>query len=81
MSNQPTPIQKLNRALIAINKLTDEEIWQIEGVARSQATYLHPLKHATQGRYNKLGQHNLEVMAKVKELRTILKQLKEHDQS
>lgn len=71
-----TAMKKLNRALMAINKMTDAEIEECESVAREQVSYIHPLKYATAAKYNKLGEHNIAVLAKVKELRTIMKKLK-----
>ena len=53
----------------AIRKITDEELAELEKVAKGQLEYCSPLKMATQGRQNALGKHNLAVLAKLRELR------------
>jgi hypothetical protein len=55
-------------------KITDEELAELEEVAKTQLGYLSPLKCATMGWQHALGNHNLAVVAKVRELRDLIVQ-------
>jgi hypothetical protein len=57
----------------AVLKITDEELDGLEKMARGQLAYFSPLKMATMGRQRALGQHNLAVLAKLRELRDTIK--------
>lgn len=57
----------------AARKVTDEELAEMETMARGQASYIRPLKLATQARQNALGKHNLSVLEKLRELRDTIK--------
>lgn len=55
-------------------KITDEELAELEEVAKVQLEYLSPLKCATMGWQHALGNHNLAVVAKLRELRDLILQ-------
>lgn len=57
-------------------KVTDEELDELAELARNQLEYCSPLKMATAARQHALGQHNMLVLMKVRELRDVLKNAK-----
>lgn len=50
-------------------KVTDEELVELEELARGQLEYISPLKQATMARQRALGEHNLRVIECVRKLR------------
>lgn len=57
----------------AIRAVKDEELAELEQMAKGQLAYLSPLKMATMGRQHALGTHNLLVLSKLRELRDAIK--------
>jgi hypothetical protein len=56
-----------------VAKITDAELDELERMAKGQLAYFSPLKMATTGRQHALGQHNLAVLTKLRELRDTIK--------
>lgn len=54
--------------------ITDEEFARADEVAREQLEYTHPLKMATTGKQRALGDHNTRVLAKLRELRDVIRE-------
>ena len=50
-------------------KVTDEELAELEELAKGQMQYLSPLKMATMARQHQLGEYNLRVLECVRKLR------------
>jgi hypothetical protein len=57
----------------SIRTIKDEELAELEQMAKGQLAYCSPLKMATMGRQHALGMHNLLVLAKLRELRDAIK--------
>jgi hypothetical protein len=57
----------------AVRKLSDAELDDLERMAKGQLAYLSPLKMATSARQHALGNHNLLVLTKLRELRDAIK--------
>lgn len=71
---QISPVSKVNRLCKAIAALTDDDIIEVEKIAREQVAYSHPLKMATARKINSTGKHNLSVLEDLRKIReTILK--------
>lgn len=55
-----------------IVELTDNDISEAEAAINRQIGYISPLKPATQGRVNKAGRDNVEVLEALKALRLLI---------
>lgn len=66
-------IKKVNNLCKSVLKLTDKDFANVDQMAKDQSGYMHPLKIATQGKYNDLGNHNQRVIAALRNLRDVIK--------
>lgn len=66
-------INEVNKACKAVLKLTDEDFAAVEDMAMAQAAYSHPFKMATAARQHDHGDHNLRVLAALRNLRDVIK--------
>jgi len=62
-------MKKLNAICKKALTITDAELREIEELAHDQMAYLHPLKMAAAAKMHALGQHNMAVATKLRELR------------
>ena len=72
------PVKKKANSVLGICrktvKVTDEELAELEEMAKTQLEYISPLRMATMAWQHALGNHNLAVVAKVRELRDLIRQ-------
>ena len=68
---------KINNICKNILKITEEEVEELRDSFDEQVNYIHPLKHATAKKYNKLGSYNHKVLDKMLELKELIKGGKE----
>lgn len=66
-------MKKMNEICKMILELNEEDYADAASVINSQKEYINPLRLATQGWQNELGNHNEKVVAKIKELHELLK--------
>lgn len=57
----------------ALNDLDEAELRMADQSAQRQSDYNHPFKMAAATRQQNLGAHNKAVIAKIRELRTLIK--------
>lgn len=62
-------IQKISKVCASVLKITDEDFNEAQKMAEEQINYLHPLKIATQRKYNKMGRNNLKAIILLKDLK------------
>lgn len=65
-------IEKVNKVCKSVLKLTDEDFNVVDEMAQEQSDYVHPLKGATQSKFNDLGNHNQRVIAALKNLKDVI---------
>ena len=65
-------IEKVNKLCKSVLKLTDEDLQAVDEMAQEQSNYIHPLKGATQKKFNELGNHNQRVLSALQNLRQVL---------
>lgn len=66
-------INEVNKVCKAVLRLTDEDFSEVEAMAKAQAAYSHPFKMATADRQQEHGDHNLRVLAALRNLYAVLR--------
>jgi hypothetical protein len=66
-------IKEINKVCKAVLKLQDSDFEQVEKMYKEQASYCHPLKHATASKQHALGEHNKKVVLALKALSDTIK--------
>lgn len=66
-------IDKINKICFSVAKLTASDFEEVRAMAKEQASYTHPLKNATAGKYQELGNHNIKVLDALQNLQTVIK--------
>jgi len=61
-------MNSIEKICALVNKVTKEEVKEMEEKVMVQKLFIHPLKHATQGKVNKAGNYNERVLEKFKAL-------------
>lgn len=56
----------------SIRRIRDAELDEMQKLAEGQLNYIHPLKLATQAKQHALGNHNLAVLTRLRELRDMI---------
>lgn len=64
------PIAPLCKKVLQV---TDEDIAEIERIAKDQMDFVHPLKNGTASRLHRLGEHNLNVLEGIRALRETIR--------
>lgn len=67
-------MKKIEKLCKAIHELTDEDFREADEIIRGQLEYCHPFKMATAKWQHDLGEHNAAVIAKLRELKEVIKQ-------
>ena len=65
-------MDKILKVTRLINQLTEDDFKEAIDVAEGQKNYVHPFKMATAKWQNDLGEYNLKVINKLKELKTLI---------
>ena len=60
---------KVLRVCNSIRAISDDELAELDAMARGQVEFLSPLRMATTARQNALGAHNLAVLQQLRALR------------
>ncbi|MEL7609512.1 MAG: hypothetical protein AAGU74_08385 [Bacillota bacterium] len=66
-------INEVNKVCKAVLKLTDEDFSEVEDMAKAQAAYAHPFKMATAAQQQEYGDHNMRVLAALRNLRDVIR--------
>lgn len=64
---------KIDRICVDILAITDDELSEAIEVANAQIDYLNPLSQATTNMLNEAGEHNIEVLNELRNLRDTIK--------
>jgi hypothetical protein len=65
-------VEKIEKIAILVNELTEDDFKEATDIAEEQKNYIHPLKMATAKWQHELGEYNIKVINKLRELKTLI---------
>ena len=65
-------VEKVHELCCLVLTLTEEDFSEVEKMAREQTDYVNPLKLERQTKFNDMGDHNMNVLAALKNLKQVL---------